>query len=63
MERSETVKRIHRRENAKPLSWLDLALPFSERRALLIGGDIVIGIMAALLAFWGWQWILVTWLV
>jgi exopolysaccharide biosynthesis polyprenyl glycosylphosphotransferase len=55
MERSETAEQIRQVETPSPFSWYNLALPLSERRALLIGGDFVIGILSALVAFWVWQ--------
>jgi len=55
MDRSETVGQIQRRKDARLLSWYNLALPFTERRALLIFGDIAICVLVGLVALWGWQ--------
>jgi exopolysaccharide biosynthesis polyprenyl glycosylphosphotransferase len=55
MERSETIGQSRLREHTRPLSWYNLALPFSERRALLIVGDIAICVLVALAGFWVWR--------
>ena len=55
MERSETIGQKSLREFARPLSWYNLALPFSERRALLIAGDITICVLVGLAAFFVWR--------
>jgi lipopolysaccharide/colanic/teichoic acid biosynthesis glycosyltransferase len=55
MERSDSAEAMRQRTMPGPFSWYSLALPLSERRALLIVGDILIIAFAGFAAYWLWQ--------
>ena len=55
MERTDGVTQLNKDKQARRISGYNLALPFSERRALLMIGDILISALAGFVAFWGWH--------